>query len=116
MEESIEQVLSRFQFSRERLNRVCSKKHISEIATKINRDRLVEALFELGIGTEDLKSLSSAGLLDHWVEEKGGDATYFNLVRAFNANRRQESIEAIRHILRDPQPLDSNGKATIKLR
>ena len=110
MEESIEQVLSTFQFSRERLNRVCSKKHISEIATNIDRERLVEALCELGIGTKG--SIGSAGLLDHWVEEKGDDATYFNLVRAFHAKRSQDSIEAICRILRDPQPLDSNGKAT----
>ena len=106
----MEQVLSSFQLSREKLSRVCSKKHISEIATKIDCESLAEALrFERGIVTENLESLSSAGLLDHWVGVKGDDATYFNLVRALYTIRRQDLIEAICHILREPQPLDSNG-------
>ena len=110
MEESIEKVLSSFQLSREKLSRVCSKKHIPEIAAKISNESLAEALrFERGTVTENLESLSSAGLLDHWVGVKGGDATYFNLVRAFYAIRRQDLIEAVCRILRDPQPLDSNG-------
>lgn len=113
MEESIKQVLASFQLSGEKLNHVCSKKHISELATKINRDNLAEALFDRGIGTENLDLLSSADLLARWAEEKGGNATYFNLARTFHVNGRQDLIEAICRVLHDPQPLDSNGNYTL---
>ena len=107
--ESIERTLSSVQLSKDKLNRLCSKKHRHEIATKIDRESLAEALFERGLVTESLESLSSDDLLDKWAEEKRGDATYFNLARAFHAKRRSDLIEALCNILRDPLPLDSNG-------
>lgn len=101
--ESLEDILSRFQFKTEDLKRRCSKEHRREIAVKVSDSNAVNsiarALRQLEFSTKESEPLNCINLLDDWAKEREEDATYLNLALAFHAAQREDLIEAMCNIL-----------------